>query len=722
MHQAGRNAPCPCGSGKKYKHCCASARESVGQHSELDVADLLARAQEHQRAGRLAEGKAVCAEILVATPDQPDATHLMGVLHLMDGQADLGIELIRKAIDKNPHQPVFRNNLVVALRDAGRLEEAAVNCREAIALAPGFAEAHLAHASVLKHMGRLSEAIASCEHALDLKPDLVAAHNLLGTIFQGQHRFDEAIAGYEKALSFRPDNFEAKANLGSALMALGRLDEAIAILQELLAIKPGSARVHYNLGLALMRLGRMEEAASHLRRAIASDPELSIAHFDLAFVLQTGGELDEALECYKRALALEPDNAAYHSNVLYFAQYSPDLSPSQLFAEHVRFAQRFEWPLLAAWRLHANSRDPERRLKIGYVSGDFCNHAVAYFIEPVLACHDKSQVEVFCYYSSRRRDAVTDRLAVLADHWFPCQDSSAEELAERIRADGIDILVDLSGHTAKNRLLTFARKPAPIQATWIGYAGTTGLVSMDYRITDAYMDPPGSTEQYHTEKLIRLPETGAAYRPPEGYPNVNSLPALNGATFTFASFNYLAKLNPRVIALWARLLAAMPQARLMLGNAGEPGVQQRLVEMFGQAGVPAERLWFQPRMPLLDYLALHHQVDLALDPFPYNGGTTTNHSLWMGVPVITLAGENMVSRCGVTLLSRVGLTDFIVGSEEEYLQRALQFAQDLPELNRIRQSLRGRMGEGSSNGAEAVTRHLEGAYRDIWRKWCASAQ
>ena len=295
---------------------------------------------------------------------------------------------------------------------------------------------------------------------------------------------------------------------------------------------------------------------------------------------------------------------------------------------------------------------------------------------------------------------------------------SDDQLAERIRDDGIDILVDLSGHTGSNRLPVFARKPAPVQTTWIGYVGSTGLTAMDYRLTNAEVDPPGLTERYHSETLIRIPDTGIAYRPESDCPAVNSLPALTSDTFTFASLNNLIKINPSVIKVWRRILDALPHAKLMLGNATDRGTQERVLRQFNQAGIDTDRLILLPRMSFNDYLTLHHRIDVALDPFPYNGGTTTMHALWMGVPVITLTGEHMVSRCAVPLLSRVGLDDFVTHSEEAYVHRALQCAHDLPALDRIRQALRSRMSD-SNQDARAVTRHIETAYRTMWRTWCA---
>jgi len=297
-------------------------------------------------------------------------------------------------------------------------------------------------------------------------------------------------------------------------------------------------------------------------------------------------------------------------------------------------------------------------------------------------------------------------------------DLSDDELAGRIRADSIDILIDLAGHTALNRLPVFARKPAPVQASYIGYPGTTGLSAMDYRISDPWQDPVGLTERYHSETLVRIPG-GMAYEPEPDAPEINALPALHSGELVLACLNGLNKLNPAVVVLWARILQSLPQARLMLGNVTDGGTRDRLTAIFGKAGIGAERLILQPRVTVPEYLALHHQIDLALDPFPYNGGTTTMHSLWMGVPMITMAGDHAVSRLCAAHLSRVGLDEFITHSEEEYLQCAVRFANDLPRLNEVRQSLRARMNAPQCQST-IITRQLEAAYREMWQTWCLS--
>lgn len=682
-----RNDPCPCGRGKKYKNCClpSESRQSASPlPASVDISDALQLATQHHHAGRLSEADAVCQRILQMSPNHPDALHLLGMIAYQIGMHDVAETFFSNALDSAPNFADGHNNLGVVLMAQGKMEEASASYQKTISLMPTHANAHYNLGNVLEEQGRLEEAVASYQAAISLKPDYAEAHN----------------------------------NLGSTLEQQGKLVEAIASFRRVLLIKPDSANAYRQLGRLLLDKGFVDDAVEFGRRAVSISPDSAGAHVNLGNALQAQGKLDDAIASFRQALKLKPELAMVYSNLLYTMQYLSTVTPMAVFREHQHYAERYETQFKAHWQLHKNIPDEDRRLKIGYVSGDFRNHAVAFFIEPILDNHDKLKVEVYCYYNNTQRDSYTDRIAAYADHWVNCARMSDEQLVERIRVDGIDILVDLSGHTAHNRLLVFARKPAPVQATWIGYP-STGLTAMDYRITDAYMDPPGLTECYHSEELIRLPDTLAAYRPLPDCPPVNPLPALTSGELIFACLNNLIKINIAVTKLWARILTALPHSRLMIGNVADSGTRQRLVEMFGKAGIGAERLILQPRMPIADYLALHQQIDLALDPFPYNGGTSTLHSLWMGVPVITLVGEHTVSRAGVAYLSRVGLSEFITHSEEEYLQRAIQRAQDLPGLNQIRQTLRERMS-GANSEPGTITRHLEAAYRNIWRKWCAA--
>lgn len=530
-------------------------------------------------------------------------------------------------------------------------------------------------------------------------------------------RLSQAAAVYQQILLTKPKHAEALHRLGLIAHQMGDPTKAVELMTQAIEAKPLEYSYHVNLGNVLLAQGRFVEAIYRYRQVLEMRPENAQVHNNIGIALQQQGNNDDAIVAYRRAIESQPHHYLAYSNLLRGMQYAPSYTPENVFEEHQRFAQRVQANVPRVVAPHDNDRDPVRRLKVGYVSGDFRTHVVAFFIEPILASHDKAQVEVYCYHNSNRYDSQTDKFVALADHWLVCVGLSDEQLASRIRADGIDILVDLSGHTAENRLPMFARRPAPVQMTWIGYAGTTGLEAMDYRITDVHMDPPGLTEHFHSEKLICLPGSNITYRPEPGCPDVNELPALRSGNVVFASLNNLTKVNQTVVNLWSRILTALPQSTLMLGNVAEEAIAQRLIAMFGGAGIGPERLQLQPRRHILDYLKLHHQIDIALDPFPYNGGTTSMHSLWMGVPIITMAGAHSVSRVGVAVLSRVGLQDFITQNEEEYVQRVLNAAQDLQGLNQMRQSLRERMSVANCD-PESITRNLEEAYRSVWRTWC----
>jgi len=571
----------------------------------------------------------------------------------------------------------------------------------------------------LHQSGDLLQAEKIYRGVLEKAPEQPDALHLLGLILHQQGKHAGAIDLITRAIKLKPTDPVYYSNLGSAFHGLGRLNDALVCYQKSLSIEPNYAETYINLGNVLKEVDQVEKAASCYRKAIALDPQNPQSHTALGNILQMLGRCDEAIACHRQALSLKPDYDLAYSNLLLAMRYMENSAEEDVFKEHRGFSERFEAPLIPHWQPHLNPRDPDKKIKVGYVSGDFHNHSLSYFFEPILACHDKSSVEIYCYHNNIKQDENTKKIADLADHWLVCDGMDDDALAERVRSDGIDILVDLSGHTGLNRLKVFARKPAPVQATWMGYPGTTGLIAMDYRITDAFLDPPGLTEHYHTEQLLRLPDIGAAYRPQPGCPEVNPLPALTNGFITFASLNNSAKLNPALIHVWSSVLSAVPGSRLVLGNMTDQALQQDVTGLFANCGIPSERLVMLPRVSLEEYFSIHHQIDIGLDTFPYNGGTTTIHALWMGVPVVTLAGSTAISRQGLSLLSRVGLVDFIAQDHEQYVSIAVQFANNPMGLNRVRQNLRQKVN-GGSYAPEIITRHLETAYRQMWRKWCAS--
>jgi predicted O-linked N-acetylglucosamine transferase (SPINDLY family) len=490
-----------------------------------------------------------------------------------------------------------------------------------------------------------------------------------------------------------------------------------------LALQPDLAQAHSNLGTALEQTGQFEEAVAEYRTALRLKPDLVETHYNLANTHWDMGLLDDAVAGYQHALQLKPDYADARSNLLLALHYvaSPDVE--SIYREHRKWEDLHARPLEQEIARHANEPNSNRRLRIGYVSPDFRLHSVASFFESLLACHDRREVEVFCYSNVLGADAVTDRLRLQAGHWREITGLGDADVAGLIRGDQIDILVDLAGHTGRHRLLTFARKPAPIQVTWLGYCDTTGLSAMDYRLTDAHADPPGTTEHLHSEQLFRIPTGAWCFRPSEHAPPVNDPPVLRGGGVTFGSFNALPKITDEIVSIWSRVLCELPDSRLLLKNLGfqDASVQRRLRTRFAKGGVAPERVGLLGRLPeLADHLACYHRIDIALDTFPYHGTTTTCEALWMGVPVVTLAGRTHAARVGVSLLNSVGLPELVAASAEDYVRTATTLARDLPRLAQLRRTLRERMAHSPLMDAPRFARAIEAAYRDMWQRWCAT--
>ncbi len=545
--------------------------------------------------------------------------------------------------------------------------------------------------------------------------------NLLGMVMNQASRNEAAVGLFGKVVALKPELAEAHNNLGVALKSQGKLEEAVAAYHTAIALKPDHAEAHHNLGIALNEQGRHDEAIAASQEAIALEPDFAEARNTLGSALLGAGRLDEAVASCREAIALKPNFAEAHSNLLLTLNYPDGISDEVLFAEHLEFDERHARPLAAHIRPHRNDPDPARRLRIGYVSPDFHRHSVAFLIEPILERHDHERCEIFCCYNHDEVDEVTERLRRYADHWIGCAGMKDEALADRIREDRIDILVDLTGHTGKNRLLVFARKPAPVQVTWIGYPNTTGLAAMDYRITHADLDPVGETEQFFTEELARLP-IATPFRPPPDSPDVGALPAVKAGYVTFASFNNLAKITPDAMALWARILKSVKSSRLIIMNVAQGEAESHVRQTFTNNGIADARLILRQRIPFAEFLELHNSVDICLDTFPYNGGTTTRLGLWMGIPYITLAGAARRSRVGARLLSHVGHPDLIATTPKEYVRRAIEVAKDIPGLRELRAGLRERMARSPVTDGERLTRSLETAYRKMWARYCNREQ
>lgn len=565
--------------------------------------------------------------------------------------------------------------------------------------------------------GRLAEAEQGYRRILEQEPEHADSLHLLGVIALQAGLSEPALALVRRAVDLRPDGAIYRNSLGQVLERLARPEEASRAYQAAIALDPNYAEPLNNLGRLLERQDRLAEAEAHYRAAIDLDPGYAEPHANIGNVLKDRGELDAAVAAYRRAIALRPDLSLLHSNLLLSLHYQPGSSPADLAREHRRWAERHVAPIAAERRGHGNRPDPERKLRIGYVSPDFREHPVARFVLPLFGAHDRRRVEVWAYSDARRHDAVTARIRARADRWRDVATLGDAQLADAVRDDGIDILVDLAAHSGGNRLPVFARKPAPVQLTYLAYCSTTGVDAIDYRLTDRFLDPPGEDLRHYTERSIRLPHCYWCYAapelPPERLPPSDRLPGPP----TFGSLNNFAKVTDVTLGLWMRLLRSTPEARLLLHAPGEPH-RERVREALRRAGLAATRVRFVGRQPFEQYLQTFREVDVALDPYPFCGGTTTCDALWMGVPLVSLLGPTAVSRAGSSLLSNVGLGHLVARSEEQYVDLAAALIRDADGLAALRRELRERLESSPLMDVDEFTRGLEAAFRDMWRTWC----
>lgn len=618
-----------------------------------------------------------------------------------------------------PHNAATQVNIGNALVVMGKMEEAEAAYRRAIALAPSSVAAMCKLAELLATSERTEEAIASYEVALLLDPCDLSTRNVLGTVLQAAGRFDEAIEAYRGILALDPESAVAHSNIGSALQGQGHIDLAIQEYQRALEISPHFISAHFNLGTSLLLLGKLDESLVYFSNTVKYDPHYYVAHNNLSATLSKLGRTEETVEACRRAIQINPEWNDMHSNLLFALTHSEVANPADIFEEHLGFGRQFETPWLSQWPQHDNERNPERVLRIGFVSADLNNHAMANFITPVLEnlIHATS-LEIFIYSNNKVDDHITSHLRAVVGRWKQIQALTDDELAQQIVKDGIDILIDLSGHTGYNRLLTFARKPAPLQATWMGYPMTTGMRAIDYFLTDRYYSPAGLLDEQFTEKLLRLP-AAAPYVPSPAAPAIEPAPSLEHGYITFGSFNRANKLNRSVIACWSALLRAVPQAKILLAGMPSEQMIDMLRGWFDEEEIAADRLSFHAITNIRDYLALHRHVDVCLDTWPYTGGTTTLNALWMGVPTLTMVGQTLPSRVGATILSHQELDQFIAHDEADFLQKGVSIAADLSALANMRMGMRARISNSAAGQPALIAAGVESALRTMWQRWCA---
>ncbi len=568
--------------------------------------------------------------------------------------------------------------------------------------------------------GRYQEAVKSYEKALRLHPSFPVAYNNMGNSLISLGKLTEAATSCRRALELNPGYSKAYHNLGIAQLQLGQLESAIQNFDVARADQPRDASINFELGAALYRQGRLDEALSFLLEVVAREPDRADAHYLLGAVLSAQGNLDQSLVHCRRALQLEPDHLKAASTILCCVRYDPDADPDEIHREHVRWGQRYAD--VGAARRHDNDRERDRVLRVGYCSPDLRDHPVATFLEPILTFHDPARVHSVCYAQVPVPDATTARMRALSHSWRSIAGMSDAAVADLMQADGIDILVDLAGHTGESRLRVFAHKPAPVQVTYLGYPGTTGLAGMDYRLVDGVTEPIGEPNR-NTEELVRLPHGFCCYATPSGAPAVTALPALERGYVTFGSLHKAIKINRRVLDLWAEVLRSLPDARLLLFRDDlTESVQTQLRHQFERRGVTPDRLEMRRDVVVgIEHLGVYGDIDIALDVFPWSGHTTACDAIYMGVPVVTLLGAHFSGRMTASVLTQIGLSEHIARSPREYHRTVMELASDRHGLERLRSNLRRRMLTSPVCDGRSFTVDLEHAYRRMWHTWCANS-
>ena len=598
----------------------------------------------------------------------------------------------------------------------GRLAEACELYRQAIAAAPQHASARLNLGAALEAAGDLDGAEGAYRAVLGFEPANAYAHYNLANVAQARGAAQDAADLLRIALREKPDFPEARVALSNALDALGQTEEAAAHLEAAIEQRPDYAGAWHNYAIVLRKLERPDEAEDALRRAIELDPDGVAARKELGALLRSQGRIAEALQAFTAAAERAPAALELQSAVLFTLLSSDAVSDEELFARHVAVGARLEAAHAQLQPAYRNSRDPQRALRIGYLSADFCRHPVGLFLIPMLERRERAMFQAWCYSTGQTVDEVTGELRRSCDGWRDAASLSDASLAQAIQADGIDILVDLTGHAPSSRLGVFARRPAPVQLSWQSYLHSTGMRSMHYRLCDPYTDPPGRAERLHTETLVRLPESQWCYRPFIAVDAATQPPRATKGFTTFGSFNHGSKISPTTRAQWREILRLQPDARLVIVGVPPSRGARELARDLDPGG--ESRIQFVPRVPLYEYFSWYNQVDIALDTTPYSGGTTTCDSLWMGVPVITAPGSRSISRSSASLLHSLGLDDWIAATPGEYAALAVQKARDAAGLAALRGSLRRRMQESSLMDEPRFARNLETAYRALWRSWC----
>jgi len=686
---------------------------------QLDLHDAEARnnlGNTLKELGKLDESEASLRQAIELKPDFAEAHNNLGVTLKAQGKLNEAEVSYRQAIVLKPNYAEAHSNLGVTLEAQGKLKESEASLRQAIALKPNYAEGHNNLGNILKEQGKLDESEASYRQAIVLKPDFAEAHNNLGVTLKAQGKLNEAEVSCRQAIKLKPDYAEAYNHLGVILQNLGRLNEAEASCLKAITLKPDHAKAYNNLGVILQKLGRLNEAEASYRQAMKLKPNYAEAHSNLGVILQKLGRLNEAEASYRQAMKLKPDYAEAHSNLLFL--YSGFMYESSHYLKKAReYGQQIAKSVVSkysTWLCVGNTKI----LRVGMVSGDLKNHPVGYFLEEFLNQLDEFDFELYAYTTQSNEDDLTLRIKPGFTRWKSLVGISDVDAADHIYNDGIHILIDLSGHTAQNRLPIFAWKPAPVQISWLGYFASTGVAEIDYILGDPYVTPTEEANHF-SEKIWQLPESYICFTEPEVDIDVVSLPALDKKKVTFGCFNKIARITDPVVRVWSEILHAVPTAVLFLKdkNFEVESIRESFYDRFKVNGIQKDRLILEGQSPRSKYLAAYNRVDIALSPFPYGGGTTSAEGLWMGVPVITMQGNHFLSHLGESIANNTGLSDWIAVDEEDYVAKAIAFSTDLEGLEKLRSRLRAQVLSRPLFDAERFANHFKNALRGMWKRF-----
>jgi predicted O-linked N-acetylglucosamine transferase (SPINDLY family) len=653
--------------------------------ADVTLDQAMAEGARLEKAGQLQHAEAVYRAIVGQIPRCDAAMARLAFLAHQSGRADQAVDWFLRAAEANPSAVEYRANLGI----------------------------------VLVGLGKLQEAADAFSRALVLRPDHADLYVNLGNVQAAMKQKDRAIDSYRTALGLNPNNSRAWYNLGNLFWEMGRFREAVDTQSRAIALEPNFGEAHLSLGSALRNEGRMDEAMRSFTRAIELRPDLGEAYTGLAAVYQATGRVRDAIQCYRRAARMTGRPGV--TDILLVALHlDPANDAKSLYEEHAAWNRTFARPLAAEIQPHQNDPSPDRPLRVGFVSAYLSSRPVGRFLRPLFDRHDRSAFQFVCYSDVRGPDAATHALRATTHLWRDTSDLEDADLARLVRDDRIDILFDLGMHTRWNRMLAFARKPAPVQVTYLAYCGTTGLETIDYRISDPHLDPTDADQPFYSERTVRLTSYWC-YPAPEAAPPVNELPAARNGFVTFGCLNDFGKVSDLSLSMWGRTMSRIPGSRFIL-HCLEGAHRNRVLEALAAHGVTADRVEFLGMQPMSQYFATYHRIDIALDPTPWCGGTTTCDALYMGVPVVTLSGKTAVSRGGASILGQLGLTQWVAQSPDDYVRLAHHLANNLPQLVQHRATVRDRMHTSRLMDGAAFTREFEAELRKMWRTWCESRQ